>query len=227
MERTLRGAFVWFDLVEFAHTPATGSVLRMTHAGRIVAGVDTREKSSPPAGPPLIVHHDLTISLQMPSPVRIWSLTAFADRLRLQPIATYRITSKSLERALTAGFRVEDVVTFLERQAGEPLEPASRVQLSVWAETMGRVWLTPALIVQADRDDETRFLRVPLESAGLQVTSQPGGLLVSGAIGIDAAGLTTRVESILRELGKAPQFRADHESFVSDDASGDSTGAVV
>lgn len=227
VERTLRGGFVWFGLVEFAHIPALGSVVQITPAGRVAAGVAERKPALAPIEPPLVVHHDLTITLQAPSPVRIWSLTAFADRLRLRPDAMYRITSKSLERALAAGFRIEDVVTFLERQAGEPLESTVRAQLQSWTETMGRVWLTPAMVIQAEREDETRFLRTPLESAGLRITSQPDGLLVQGTMGIDATELTARVETILRELGKTPQFRADHESFVSEEPTGESSDTIA
>jgi hypothetical protein len=145
--------------------------------------------------------------------VRVWSLTAFADQIRLEPEADYRITNRSLKRALSAGFRVEDVMTFLERQSGETLEDAAQAQLRTWAETLGRVWLTPALMIQAEQDEETRALITPLRAAGLQTTSHADRLMVEGPEGISAAALATRVASVLDELGKTPQFRTQQEGL--------------
>ncbi len=78
---------------------------------------------------------------------------------------------------------------------------------------MGRVWLSPALIVAAEQDEETRALRVPLQAAGLRTTSQPGDLLVEGPEGISAAALAARVEAVLQEQGKTPQFRTAQEGL--------------
>lgn len=116
MERTLRSGFAWFDMVEIAHIPAIGEVARVTTTALIAAGGVERAPVPAHEGAPLAVHPDLTITLSDPTPVRVWSLTAFADQVRLRPEADYRITSRSLKRALSAGFRLDDVITFLERQ---------------------------------------------------------------------------------------------------------------
>ncbi len=223
VERTLKGGFAWFGLIEIGHIPSIGEVVRCTDAGAIAAGVRERETVPEAEGAPITIHPDLTITLRTPSPVRVWSLTAFADQIRLLPESEYRITSRSLERALGAGFRIDDVVTFLERQTGEPLDESTRAQLRTWSESMGRVWLVPALIIQAERDEDLRPLRAPLASAGFQVEFQTGGFVVRGPEGMNAATLSARVESIVREQGKTPHYRADHEALAGEEQA-ESTG---
>ncbi len=213
VERTLRSGFGWFGLVAFGHIPSIGEVVQITAAGLHAGGVGMPETRATSDGPAIAIHPDLTVTLRIPTPVRVWSLTAFADQIRLEPEADYRITNRSLKRALSAGFRVEDVVTFLERQGGEAMDEGAATQLRAWAETLGRVWLSPALIVAAEQDEETRALRVPLQAAGLRTTSQPGDLLVEGPEGISAAALAARVEAVLQEQGKTPQFRTAQEGL--------------
>lgn len=213
VERTLRSGFAWFGLVDIGHIPSIGEVARITAAGLHAAGLGTAEPRVSPDGPAIAIHPDLTVTLRLPTPVRVWSLTAFADQVRLEPEADYRITNRSLKRALSAGFRVDDVITFLERQAGEALDAGAISQLRSWAETLGRVWLSPALIIQAEQDEETRALRVPLQEAGLRTVSQADGLLVEGPEGMSAAALAARVEAILQEQGKTPQFRTAQEGL--------------
>jgi hypothetical protein len=216
IERTLRSGFAWFGLVDIRHVPSVGEVLRVTPAGLSAAGVGGAVVIPTQDGSAIAIHPDLTVTLLDPTPVRVWSLTAFADQIRLRPEADYRITNRSLKRALSAGFRVEDVMTFLERQSGETLDDATRTQLRTWAETLGRVWLAPALVIQAEQDEETRALVAPLRAAGLQTTSHRDGLLVEGPEGTSAASLAARVEAVLLELGKTPQFRAPQEALTGD-----------
>jgi hypothetical protein len=224
VERTLRSGFAWFGLVEIAHIPAIGVVARVTNAGLAAAGVREPSPEPEPADPPLTIHPDLTVTLAAPSPVRIWSLTAFADQVRLHPQAEYRITNRSLKRALAAGFRVQDVETFLERQGGEPLAASARDQLQSWAETLGRVWLAPTLLVQAEQDEETRALRAPLTEAGLRVTPTGAALLVEGPEGMTAALLERKVAAALEGAGKSPQLRSSPETLVSDERPEDIEG---
>lgn len=217
VERMLRSGFSWFGLVEIGHVPSIGEVLRVTETGRAAAGLGSGIAESIPANPPLTVHPDLTVTLADPTPVRIWSLTAFADQLRLQPQAEYRITNRSLKRALTAGFRVHDVETFLERQSGEALPEGAREELQRWAESLGRVWLTPATIVQAEQEEETRALRGVLIEAGLSVTIAGDALLVQGAEGLTSVALERRIKEALQGVDKSPQFRTAPETLASDD----------
>lgn len=217
VERTLRSGFAWFGLIEIAHIPAIGEVARVTETGLIAAGLREPDDQPKPTVPALAIHSDLTISLAEASPVRIWSLTAFADQVRLHPQAEYRITNRSLKRALASGFRVQDVETFLERQGEAPLPDDARGQLQRWAESLGRVWLAPALLVQAEQEDETRSLRETLTSAGLNVAPSGAALLVEGEVGTTAALLERKVATALEAAGKSPQLRTAPETLATDE----------
>ncbi len=217
VERTLRSGFAWFGLIEIGHIPAIGVVIRATETGLTAAGARAPDAEPEALSPPLTIHPDLTVTLAAPSPVRIWSLTAFADQVRLLPQPEYRITNRSLNRALQAGFRVLDVETFLERQSEQALDTAAREQLQRWAEALGRVWLTPALIVQAEQDDETRSLRDVLSQAGFKVTPSGTSLLVEGAEGMTAALLERKISAALQDAGKSPQMRAVPETLAIDE----------
>lgn len=218
VERTLLGPFAWFGLIERGVVPSTGEVIRVTHEALVAAGVRPAVVEPEPAGPPLVVHADGTVTIPAPSPLRIWATTAFADQVRLRPVAEYRITRRSLKGALAAGFRIEDVETFLERQSGAPLEPAVRSRLDEWAETLGRVWLTPSLILEPDQDDDLGSLRSLLEAEGLQVTPLGSRLLVEDADGSTPAAFALRLDALLRTAGRSPQFRRLPDSL---EAAGD------
>jgi hypothetical protein len=221
VERTLRSGFAWFGLIQIGHIPSVGEVVRVTDPGFVAAGVGEPAETPAVEGSPIAIHPDLTVTLRDPTPVRVWSLTAFADQIRLEPQADYRITNRSLKRALSAGFRVDDVITFLERQTGESLDDSATAQLRAWAESLGRVWLSPALVIQAEQDEETRALRPILQAAGLRVSPHERGLLVEGPEGSSAALLANRVEVVLQEQGKTPQFRATHEQLAGGVATGE------
>lgn len=213
VECTLRGAFAWFGLVEIAHIPVTGEVVRVTEAGLVAAGAREPEAVTEIEGSPLAIHPDLTVTLRAPSPVRVWSLTAFADQVRLRPEVDYRITNRSLKRALDAGFRVDDVVTFLERQSGELLEAAARAQLDAWSAALGQVWLVSAFLIRAEQEDDTQALRPILEAAGLRVSPRGTELLVQGDDGVRAEALAAQIEAVLQASDRSPQFRATPETL--------------
>lgn len=217
VERTLRSGFAWFGLVEFGHLPGVGEVVQVTETGLEAAGVREANVPPEPPDPAVIMHPDLTITLADPSPLRIWSLTAFAEQVRLRPQADYRITNRSLKRALTAGFHVQDVEGFLERQAGTPLDNAARGQLRRWADALGRVWLSPAILVQAEQDEDTRALRTALEEAALHVSTRGASLLVEADEGASAALLQHKVATALQNAGKSPQFRSAPDALSSEE----------
>lgn len=220
VERTLRSGFDWFGLIEIAHITSIGEVVRLTERGLAAAGLREVPTEPEAAQPPLTIHPDLTVTLGAPTPLRIWALSAFTDQVRLQPQSDYRITNRSLKRALNAGFRVDEVETFLERQSGIALEPAAREQFHKWAETIGRVWLAPALLVQAEQDDETRALKSSLTDSGLRVTPVGSSLLVEGPDGTTPAMLQRTVTDALEAAGKSPQLRAPSQTLAADESPG-------
>ncbi|MGH2599041.1 MAG: hypothetical protein ACRDJ9_06600, partial [Dehalococcoidia bacterium] len=67
---------------------------------------------------PLVVSPAGAIELRDPIPLRVWSLSAFADLELLGQPSIYRLSAASLRRALASGFDLGQVTAFLTRQSG-------------------------------------------------------------------------------------------------------------
>ena len=84
-------------------------------------------------------------ALLRPAPLHIWSLSAFSEPVALEPVARYELTKPSLGRALGAGFDLDQVVTYLERQSGEALPERVLTDLRDWTTGYRRVRRAPAV----------------------------------------------------------------------------------
>jgi hypothetical protein len=123
---TLRRAFVWLGLVEIRRAAAHGYIMRITPRGRAVA---TGKALDDAAGTPaLSVGNDGMVSMSNPTPLQVWSVSAFADPGELAPTARYKLTARSIERAIGAGFQASQIASFLRKQSGEEL-PAPVAEL--------------------------------------------------------------------------------------------------
>ena len=176
----LETAFVWFGLVEIGTAPGvrgSAPALRVTEAGHRAAADDADVPADSPLGdgPPLTTAEDGRVTLRQPSPIRVWSLSAFGDQEALWPVTTYRLTPASLGRALAAGFDLDQVVTFLERQGGAPLPPPLAASLLEWTAGYRRVRLRRAVLLHPDtptaRDELRRALADKI--AGIELVDLP------------------------------------------------------
>ena len=147
----LTGAFAWFGLVEVADIPGHARAVRVTAAGAALAGRTPLPLAADAgSGPALTVAADGEIALHAPTPLRVWSLSAFADPARLDRVSTYRLSRESLARALAAGFDLAQVVGFLAGQAGGPLPAEVTARLATWAHGYGRVRVGRAAVLTPD-----------------------------------------------------------------------------
>lgn len=175
IEVELETAFRWLGLVEMAPAPGRGIAVRTTAVGRAMAadpnaGVqDADEASQQREGPTLAVTEEGHITLHRPAPIHIWSLSAFGDVESLQPDATYQLRPGSIGRALAAGFDLEHITTYLERQSGQALPQALREQLREWTAGYRRVRLQRAAVLQPDAGMSREQLVELVEKAGLTV----------------------------------------------------------
>jgi hypothetical protein len=169
----LATAFAWFGLVELADVPGHTRALRVTDAGLAAS-----RRQSPPSvtpaptaksDPPLTINADGAISLREPTPLRVWSLSAFADLERLERIAVYRLTAEALARALAAGFDLEQVTTFLAKQADQPVPATVAAKLREWALAVRRVRLRRAIVVSPDDVDSLPEITRLLAEANLPI----------------------------------------------------------
>jgi hypothetical protein len=205
---TLETAFRWFGLVDVAESGQRSRLVRLTAAGRALAHAQpfpADEHSSD--GAPLVVAPNGVIELREPSPLRVWSLSAFADVDRLDRVSTYRLTDDSVARALNAGFEVRQILSFLAAQSGAPVPAEVKQQLEEWTEGFRRVRLRRAVVVTPEDASLVGELSEVIASQGLTARSLDDALVIlfpaTGAEDPEA-----RLPAALREAGFTPQWDA-------------------
>src|SRR5215213_4246019 len=203
---TLESAFRWFGLLDIVRVPRKPRLLRVTDFGAALA----RGKSVPnePAGnvaPGLSIDGDGTVQLLVPSPLRVWSLTAFAELQELGEPAIYLVTERSIARALRAGFEVRHVERFLENQSGAPLPGELAERIVSWSTGVRRVRLTRMLRMEPDDPATLADLRSLAQMAGTDVVELDGTLFVAIADGAELTPAEATLLTRLREAGFTPQ----------------------
>ena len=206
----LSGPFVWFTLAEIVDRPGEPRGIRLTPHGVALA----RRQPAPTeddAGaslPPLDVDPSGEITLQSPSPDRVWALTAFAELVDLGRQSHYRLTPGSLGMALSAGVELEQIVRYLERGSRQPLPKELAANLATWARGLHRVVMRRAVILRPDDTGERAALLRALAEAGWTV--EPRGELevlvsLAPAEGAGSQGEEALIGS-LRAAGHAPRW---------------------
>ena len=157
----------------------------------------------PDSGPVLTVNHEGVIHLRRPAPLHIWSLTAFADNEQLQPEALYQLRPQSVGAALGAGFDLEQITTYLERQSGQSIPDPLETRLREWTAGYKRVKLRRAVSLELDVPLGLDDLRETLENGGFQLVQTQGNQVVVMLpdTGDDAAAAEQQLTSMLRKAG--------------------------
>lgn len=213
-------ALWWFGVVDLVRVPSKGLALRVTEAGRAMAAstsedvdvpVHLVEPEAPRAvGPVLSVDALGTIALMHPEPLHIWSLTAFADAERLRPMASYQLRPGSIGRALGAGFDLDQIETYLERQSGVSLPDDLKTLLRQWTISYRRVRLRRATVLHADTPEALEDLKRIASENGMQVLGEAtpdGGLVVLlPALGDDGVSAEDHLLKALRAGGYVGQW---------------------
>lgn len=189
---TIRRAFVWFGLVDVRRAAAHGFVLRLTDRGRAIATGKALEPTSNPSR--FELNNDGDIVLSNPSPLQIWSVSAFSDLVELAQPARFRLTARSIERAIEAGFQASQIATFLRNQTGDDLPDRVVELLEKEQRDHPIVTLAPATIVtpqsDAAREEITRILKAA--NIGWEAVGQD---LVIRAAAADLVKLSTIFKS--------------------------------
>lgn len=164
----LETALAWFGIVELSTVPGKGVAVRVVNV--------PDEEPAPVSGdsPVLSVDEDGMITLHKPSPLHIWSLSAFADAEGLQPEAKFQLRPGAVGRALGAGFDLEQITTYLTRQGNGQLPGKLRETLHDWTVGYRRVRMRRAVVLSTDSNVARDELRAGLEDAGLDVLDAPG-----------------------------------------------------
>ena len=220
----LQTACQWFGLARAGMAKGKGAAVRLTPAGRRLASGTPEPPASPTrAKPALTVSAEGAITLRVPTPLRVWSLSAFADPETLRPEATWQLRPGSVGRALGAGFDLDQITTFLERQSGEPLPADLPEALRTWTEGYRRVRLRRAVVLLPDTEsarDELAARLATKAGAGLLVIEgahigepviDPGDpsplVVLLPATGDDAAAAEHTLFTLLSETGYSGQWQ--------------------
>lgn len=174
IEVELETALGWFGVVQHGVAPG---------AGEAVTPVTIREEpdDAGAAEPSLAVTEEGQVTLRRPTPLHVWSLSAFGDAERLRPEPVFQLRPGSVSRALAAGFDLDQIAHYLEAQSGGPLPAPLAVNLRDWTVGYKRVRLRRAVVLNPDSDESIPELRAALAAAGLEVLDEltPEGDLVA------------------------------------------------
>ena len=214
IEIELQTAMWWFGFVDLVRLGRKGIALRVTEAARLAAAdsravVETTEVGSGEHA--LAVDNAGLVTLLRPEPLHIWSLTAFADAESLVPETTYQLRPGSVGRALGAGFDLDQITSYLERQSGTPLSSALKGLLREWTAGYKRVRLHRIVLLSPDVEKGLEGLREVVTKAKLEIVGEhDGGLMVMlPATGDDASSAEDALLKALRHAGYAGQWHVD------------------
>lgn len=203
---TLESAFAWFGLVEIVRVPRGPRAVRLTPAGSAMAkGQPMPEAAAPEPGPAMTVAPSGDIRLSQPTPLRVWSLTAFADLAELGSESRYRVTERSVSRALRAGFEIRHIERFLAKQTGAPLPAELAERIRSWSTGVRRVRMARLLRLTLDDPALLPELKELLEKAGTNAVEIGGELYVPVEDGAELTPKETLLLTRLREAGFTPQ----------------------
>jgi hypothetical protein len=197
----LETMFAWLGLVQVRSAPSQPRSVRL---------LPTTSRDSQAANnlggavPALTVSESGAIELRDPIPLRVWSLSAFADLEVLGQPSLYRLSAASIRRALAAGFDLEQVTSFLTRQSGSPLPEAVTAQLATWTTGYQRVRVQPALVLTPDDPAALIPLRELASAAGWSVLALDRSTLLLRRTGDLSAAVETELIEVLRAHGYAP-----------------------
>jgi len=219
----LETAFLWLGLVETGQTgegTRRTRAVRLSEAGRIaserpdvVPADDATIPGIPEPGadvPVLVLSEEGQVELLRPAPLHVWSLSAFSDQVALEPVARYELSKASLGRALGAGFDLDQIVRYLERQSGAPVPEPLLVSLREWTSGYRRVRLRRMLVIQPDDESLLDDLARVLTDEGFELAGtlpEGNGLRVYlPETGEDAAAAEEALQRALRANGFAGQW---------------------
>jgi hypothetical protein len=226
----LGGPFVWFGLVETVDSPGKPRAFRLTPAGTALAArkPPPAEDDSGAALAPLFVAASGEITLQTPSPERVWALSAFAEPVDLGPHSHYRLTPGSIGSALARGIEREHIVAFLERAARQPLPGELAANLKTWARGHRQVVMRRAVILDLDDVGERPRVLQVLQDAGW--AAEPlGNLAILVPLDSASPAMDRGEDALLvalRAAGHSPRWKTnpdDESSFTASAPAGQVT----
>jgi len=211
VQEELESAFAWFGLIDMAIAETGMRCMRTTEMLAILQREGPIGDVPQPAGPAIQLTEDGIFELRAPSPVRVWSLSAFAELIALRPVAYYRITETSLRRALAEGPTLLDITGYLEAEMNSPLPSELRQQYQEWSiiDRLVQVRLTAEISTGSNQADD--YLKGILREAGWELGSREKGFSALLPENVPAAEGMERVLGLLRGAGYFPNVKGPSE----------------
>jgi hypothetical protein len=216
----LAGPFVWFGLTRMVDRAGQPRAVSITEVGTALATRSVVPRDVAEAGAALQIDPAGEITLSLPTPERVWALSAFAEQVDLGRQSHYRLTESAVGAALAAGVEQEQIITFLERGSGQALPPAIADNLTTWARQYRRVGMRRAVALRLDDGASRDALLSLLRDGGWHYeTRGTASVLVFLDSGLDGVRDEERLVAALRANGFLPRWtvRAD-EAEERDDA---------
>ena len=201
----LGSPFAWFALTEFVDVPGQPRALRLTARGAALAARQPPpEEKTEERSAAVTIAASGEITLRLPSPGRVWALTAFAEPVDLGPESHYRLTQSSLAAALAAGADLEQIVAYLERASGQPVPAGLARNLEEWARAVKRVRVARGFLLRVDDTAEAAALCKALREGGWDVEQRGDReLLVTAGQGASSRAADDQLWLALRAAGYA------------------------
>lgn len=204
----LSGPFVWFGITSVADPPGQPRAIALREPTADEDGVVDGHA-------PLHVAASGEVSLTLPTPDRVWALSAFAEQVDLGVASHYRLTSRSIGAAIATGVTQERIVAFLERGSRTALPEELLGQIAAWAQAQRVVHLQRAISLQLDTPAlrEALLHRLQQETWQVERLGEQGLLVQLASPDADAEEQSLNLQEVLQRARFTPRWRgADDET---------------
>jgi hypothetical protein len=146
------GPLRWLGVVELDREE-NPSAFRISSGASLIMSTTPVETSQEIWGRLIIQPNFELVALAPISEALLVKLDRFADRIRLEHIAQYRLSKASVTRAISSGLHTQEILEVLEQAAGSEVPQNVRYSLIEWERQARRIELWPSTTL-LEVDDE-------------------------------------------------------------------------
>jgi hypothetical protein len=208
-------SLLWLGVVRLGYDGDRLTAFQLTERGAAALGL-IETPAADAAAPATPVERTLVVQpnfevvayMEMTGVSLLVELDRFAERVRLDRAALYRLTRASLYRGLQDGLTLDEVLCSLETRNGGPLPQNVAYSLAEWERLYQRIHVQRAVtLVEAGDDAELQALRALPELAGAREVA-PGILAVPAGVDLRAFRRKLQVFDYTAPIANALQFES-------------------
>ncbi|HRA46460.1 MAG TPA: helicase-associated domain-containing protein [Thermomicrobiales bacterium] len=207
LAHTITTMLNWQGLIDVIAIAADETAVRLDPRIRQIARATPGDRSAAQPEPMMTIEDDLIIIITNPSAIQIWSLLAFAEPVELGQATRFVLTAESMRAAQLAGFRTEQVIQFLTRQAGSAVPDNLAQRIERRAAEMRGLEMTAQITITTDSEADALTIKALLEADGYVVLLAPRSVSVGIGRRMPIVTDVERIESLLKmaNLGEVDQ----------------------